>query len=115
MENQETLAEYKEKDDAIIYNLVASMRNLEIRIGQIVGALSSRPQGALPSDTKDVRQNHNEQFKPVNEPKEEEKKEFGSGNANHHINADSQDKANGQSDLEKQIDANKTIAKPVKL
>ncbi|KAK8560639.1 hypothetical protein V6N13_003324 [Hibiscus sabdariffa] len=53
--NQETLAEYKEKNDAAIQNLTASMQNLEMHIGQLANALSSRPKGALPRDTEDAR------------------------------------------------------------
>ena len=34
----------------------ASMRNLETQIGQIASALSNRPQGGLPSDTQNPRE-----------------------------------------------------------
>ncbi|KAK8641005.1 hypothetical protein V6N13_008756 [Hibiscus sabdariffa] len=63
--NLETLAEYKKKNDAAIQKLVASIRNMEIHIGKIANALSNKPQGALPNDTEDARQNHNEQWKVV--------------------------------------------------
>ncbi|KAK8685955.1 hypothetical protein V6N13_124983 [Hibiscus sabdariffa] len=54
--NQETLVEYKEKNDATIQNLASSMRNLEIQNGQLTNALSNIPQGALPSDKEDAKQ-----------------------------------------------------------
>ncbi|KAK8666050.1 hypothetical protein V6N13_006202 [Hibiscus sabdariffa] len=43
------MAEYKEKNDVAIQNLAASMRNLEMQIGQLANAFSSKPQGALSS------------------------------------------------------------------
>ncbi|KAK8636164.1 hypothetical protein V6N13_004872 [Hibiscus sabdariffa] len=62
MNNQETLAKYREKNDTTMQNLAASVWNLEIQMGQITSALNSRPQRALPSDTKDPRQTRNEKY-----------------------------------------------------
>ncbi|KAK8605144.1 hypothetical protein V6N13_082598 [Hibiscus sabdariffa] len=63
--NQETLAEYREKNDASMQNLAASVQNLEIQMGQIASALNNRPQGTLASDTEDLRQTPNEQCKAM--------------------------------------------------
>ncbi|KAK8715937.1 hypothetical protein V6N13_043261 [Hibiscus sabdariffa] len=65
MNNQETLAEYREKNDTSMQNLATSLRNLEIQMGQIANALNNRPQGSFPRDTKDPRQTRNEQFKAL--------------------------------------------------
>ncbi|KAL4317883.1 hypothetical protein GQ457_18G006910 [Hibiscus cannabinus] len=77
----ETLAEYKKKNDETIQNLTSSMRNLEIHIGHITNSLNNKPQGTLPSDTDDARQKRKEQCQVVipwmsaGEPKEVDKEE----------------------------------------
>ncbi|KAK8686065.1 hypothetical protein V6N13_125092 [Hibiscus sabdariffa] len=43
MNNQESLAEYKEKNGIAIQNLEASVQNLKIQIGQIASAFNNRP------------------------------------------------------------------------
>ncbi|KAK8652375.1 hypothetical protein V6N13_061394 [Hibiscus sabdariffa] len=63
--NQETLAEYKEKNDTTMQNLAASVQNLEIQIGQIADALNNIPHVTLLSDIEDPRQTRNEQCKTM--------------------------------------------------
>ncbi|KAL4340406.1 hypothetical protein GQ457_08G027210 [Hibiscus cannabinus] len=67
MEKEETevIKIKKEENDAIIQNLVASVRNLEIQIGQIANSLNNIPQGTLSSDTKDVWKKGKEQCQVV--------------------------------------------------
>ncbi|PON43697.1 hypothetical protein TorRG33x02_333160, partial [Trema orientale] len=43
--------QYMAKNDAILQNQAASLRNLETQIGELAIAVSSRPQGNLPSNT----------------------------------------------------------------
>lgn len=45
-----SLKEYMAKNDTVIQSQAAFLRALENQVGQIVNALSSRLQGALPSD-----------------------------------------------------------------
>ena len=56
------LKEYMAKNDALMQNQstmiqshAASLRNLENQMGQLANALSSRPQGSLPSDTENPK------------------------------------------------------------
>ncbi|KAK8672367.1 hypothetical protein V6N13_110739 [Hibiscus sabdariffa] len=108
------------------------------QIGKLANALSNRPQGALPSDTEDVRQNHNEQCKvvtlrngkqceaetsanqschenePVEDPNDVEKKEVGSNNTGPQNNANPRLNTSEHTNPEQQSDASKTIMKPPK-
>ncbi|KAA3470663.1 hypothetical protein EPI10_016352 [Gossypium australe] len=52
---EDLLKEYMAKNDVIIQSQAASLRALENQVGKIAKVLSSRPQGALPSDTKNSR------------------------------------------------------------
>lgn len=54
------------KNKAIVQTQVISLRNLENRIGQLVIALSDRPQGSLFSITEDLRGEGKEQYKVIN-------------------------------------------------
>ncbi|KAK8662754.1 hypothetical protein V6N13_024645 [Hibiscus sabdariffa] len=54
---ENTLKDYIERNDGIVQSLAASMRNLEVQIGQIAIALNVRLLGTLPSDVKDARKN----------------------------------------------------------
>ena len=53
------------KNDAVIQSHSASFRNLENQLGQIASALSNRPQGSLPSNKKNPRQNRIEQCQAI--------------------------------------------------
>ncbi|XP_062118441.1 uncharacterized protein LOC133832069 [Humulus lupulus] len=53
------------KNDAVIQSQAASLRNLEIKMGQLANELRNRPQGTLPNDTKNPRRDGKEQCKVV--------------------------------------------------
>ncbi|XP_062114442.1 uncharacterized protein LOC133825529 [Humulus lupulus] len=53
------------KNDAMIQSQVASLRNLEIQLGQLANELRNRPQGTLPSDTKNPRKDRKEHCKAI--------------------------------------------------
>ncbi|XP_062118985.1 uncharacterized protein LOC133832689 [Humulus lupulus] len=59
------MKEYMAKNDAVIQSQAASLRNLEIQMGQLANDLRNRPQGTLPSDTKNARRDGKEQCKVV--------------------------------------------------
>ena len=48
---EDLLLQYMQKTDAVIQSQSASMRALEIQMGQLATALNNRAQGSLPSDT----------------------------------------------------------------
>ncbi|XP_062100922.1 uncharacterized protein LOC133806851 [Humulus lupulus] len=53
------------KNDVVIQSQAASLRNLEIQMGQLANELRNRPQGTLPSDTKTPRRDGKEQCKAI--------------------------------------------------
>ncbi|XP_062075741.1 uncharacterized protein LOC133779856 [Humulus lupulus] len=59
------LKEYIVKNEAMIQSQATSLRNLETQVGQLANELRNRPQGALPSDTKNSRNVGNEHCKAV--------------------------------------------------
>ncbi|XP_062086086.1 uncharacterized protein LOC133792186 [Humulus lupulus] len=59
------MKDYMAKNDAVIQSQVASLRNLEIQMGQLANELRNRPQGTLPSDTENPRRDGKEQCKVV--------------------------------------------------
>ncbi|XP_017974466.1 PREDICTED: uncharacterized protein LOC108661548 [Theobroma cacao] len=61
---KELILQYMSKIDAIIQSYGASLRNLEIQMGQLANSINSKPQGALPSDTQ-VNPNGKEQCNAV--------------------------------------------------
>ena len=54
------------KNEAIVQSQAVSLRNLENQIRQLAIALSSRPQGCLPSNTEDPRREGKEHYKVIN-------------------------------------------------
>ncbi|KAK1378573.1 hypothetical protein POM88_025317 [Heracleum sosnowskyi] len=48
---EDLLLQYMKKTDALIQSQSASMRALEMQLGQLASAINNRPQGSLPSDT----------------------------------------------------------------
>ncbi|KAA3483563.1 Retrovirus-related Pol polyprotein from transposon 17.6 [Gossypium australe] len=59
------LKEYMAKNDVVIQSQTASLRALENQLGQIASVLSSRQQGALPSDTENSRSQEKEHCKDI--------------------------------------------------
>ena len=59
------MKEYMAKNDVVIQSQAASLRNLEIQIGQLANELRNRPQGTLPSDTENPRRDGKEHCKVV--------------------------------------------------
>ncbi|KAM6580969.1 uncharacterized protein LOC115695250 [Cannabis sativa] len=59
------MRDYMAKNDAIIQSQAASLRNLEIQLGQLANDLKNRLQGTLPSDTKNPRRDGKEHCKAV--------------------------------------------------
>lgn len=53
--------EYMAKTDAAIQTHQASLRNLEVQMGQIANELKVRPLGKLPSDTESSKKERKEQ------------------------------------------------------
>ncbi|XP_062080747.1 uncharacterized protein LOC133785536 [Humulus lupulus] len=53
------------KNDAVIQSQTTSLRNLESQLGQLANELRNRPQGTLPSDTKNPRKDGKEHCKVV--------------------------------------------------
>ncbi|XP_062114164.1 uncharacterized protein LOC133825202 [Humulus lupulus] len=53
------------KNDAMIQSQAASLRNLEIQLGQLANELRNRQQGTLPSDTENPRKDCKEHCKAV--------------------------------------------------
>ncbi|XP_060969758.1 uncharacterized protein LOC133036986 [Cannabis sativa] len=53
------------KNDAVIQSQVASLRNLEVQLGQLANDLRNKPQGTLPSDTENPRRDGEEHCKAV--------------------------------------------------
>jgi hypothetical protein len=51
MSLENTLKQFMTQTDAIFQNQAASIRNLEVQIGQLSNLINTRPQGALPSQT----------------------------------------------------------------
>ena len=45
------MSQFMTKTETTFQNQAASIRNLEVQMGQIANLLSSRPQGSLPSNT----------------------------------------------------------------
>ncbi|XP_062114589.1 uncharacterized protein LOC133825695 [Humulus lupulus] len=60
------MRDYMEKNDAVIQTQVASLRNLEMQLGQLANDLKNRPQGSLPSDTENPRRDGKEHCKAIN-------------------------------------------------
>ena len=54
------------RNEAVVQSHTVSLRNLENQIGQLATALSNRPQGSLPSNTKDPRREGKEHCKVIN-------------------------------------------------
>ncbi|XP_074336444.1 uncharacterized protein LOC141673589 [Apium graveolens] len=48
---EDLFLQYMQKSDALIQSQSASMRALEMQVGQLASAINNRPQGSLPSDT----------------------------------------------------------------
>ncbi|KAM6543087.1 hypothetical protein CsatB_007534 [Cannabis sativa] len=59
------MRDYMAKIDAVIQSQVASLRNLELQLGHLANELKARPQGSLPSDTKNPRRDGKEQCKSI--------------------------------------------------
>ncbi|XP_062103177.1 uncharacterized protein LOC133814200 [Humulus lupulus] len=59
------MKEYMAKNDVVIQSQAGSLRNLEIQMGQLANELTNRPQGTLPSDTKNPRRVCNEHCKAI--------------------------------------------------
>ncbi|XP_062114007.1 uncharacterized protein LOC133825020 [Humulus lupulus] len=59
------MKEYMAKNDVVIQSQAASLRNLEIQMGQLANELRNIPQGTLPSDTKNSRRDGKEHCKAV--------------------------------------------------
>ena len=53
-------------NEAIVQSHAASLRNLENQIGQLVTAVSNKPQGSLPSNTENPRREGKEHCKVIN-------------------------------------------------
>ncbi|XP_062103125.1 uncharacterized protein LOC133814145 [Humulus lupulus] len=53
------------KNDAVIQSQAASLRNLEMQLGQLANDLKNRPQGSLPSDTENPRRDGKEHCKEI--------------------------------------------------
>ncbi|XP_062080623.1 uncharacterized protein LOC133785396 [Humulus lupulus] len=53
------------KNDAVIQSQAASLRNLETQLGQLANELRNRPQGTLPNDTENPRNDGKEHCKAV--------------------------------------------------
>ena len=53
------------KNDAVIQSQAASLRNLEMQLGQLANDMKTRPQGALPSDTENPRRDGKEHCKAI--------------------------------------------------
>ncbi|XP_062119320.1 uncharacterized protein LOC133833078 [Humulus lupulus] len=60
------MRDYMAKNDAVIQSQAASLRKLEIQLGQLANDLKNRPQGSLPSDTENPRRDGKEQCKAIN-------------------------------------------------
>ncbi|KAM6589718.1 hypothetical protein CsatA_012323 [Cannabis sativa] len=59
------MRDYMAKNDAVIQSQAASLRNLEVQLGQLANDLKNRPQGTLPSDTENPRRDGKEHCKVV--------------------------------------------------
>ncbi|XP_060961982.1 uncharacterized protein LOC133032150 [Cannabis sativa] len=59
------MRDYMAKNDAVIQSQAASLRNLEVQLGQLANDLKNRPQGTLPSDTENPRREGKEHCKAV--------------------------------------------------
>ncbi|XP_060960154.1 uncharacterized protein LOC133030995 [Cannabis sativa] len=60
------MRDYMAKNDAVIQSQAASLRNLEVQLGQLLANdLKNRPQGTLPSDTENPRRDCKEHCKAV--------------------------------------------------
>ncbi|KAA3473404.1 hypothetical protein EPI10_023782 [Gossypium australe] len=59
------LKAYMVKNDALIQGQKTTLKNLENEVGQLANELRSRPQGALSSDTKNLRNACKEHYKFV--------------------------------------------------
>ncbi|XP_060969103.1 uncharacterized protein LOC133036595 [Cannabis sativa] len=59
------MRDYMAKNDAVIQSQAASLRNLEVQLGQLANDLKNRPQGTLPSDTENPRRDGKEHCKAV--------------------------------------------------
>ncbi|KAM6550733.1 hypothetical protein CsatB_000541 [Cannabis sativa] len=57
------MRDYMSKNDAVIQSQAASLRNLEVQLGQLANDLKNRPQGTLPSDTENPRRDCKEHCK----------------------------------------------------
>ncbi|XP_062088966.1 uncharacterized protein LOC133795533 [Humulus lupulus] len=60
------MRDYMAKNDAVIQSQAASLRNLEMQLGQLANDLKNRPQGSLPSDTENPRRDGKEHCKAIN-------------------------------------------------
>ncbi|KAH9704245.1 hypothetical protein KPL70_011377 [Citrus sinensis] len=60
------IKDYIVKNEAVVQSHIVSLRNLENQIGQLATALSNRPQGSLPSNTKNPRREGKEHCKVIN-------------------------------------------------
>ncbi|KAM6564131.1 hypothetical protein CsatB_024129 [Cannabis sativa] len=59
------MRDYMAKNDAVIQSQAASLRNLEVQLGQLANDLKNRPQGTLPSDTENPRRDGKEHCKAI--------------------------------------------------
>ncbi|KAM6551726.1 hypothetical protein CsatB_001534 [Cannabis sativa] len=59
------MRDYMAKNDAVIQSQAASLRNLEVQLGQLANDLKNRPQGTLPSDTENPRRDGKKHCKAV--------------------------------------------------
>ncbi|XP_062118641.1 uncharacterized protein LOC133832293 [Humulus lupulus] len=59
------MKEYMAKNDVVIQSQAASLRNLEIQLGELANDLRNRPQGTFPSDTENARKDGKENCKAV--------------------------------------------------
>ncbi|KAH9751859.1 hypothetical protein KPL71_014474 [Citrus sinensis] len=60
------IKDYIVKNEAVVQNHAAPLRNLKNQIGQLATAVSNRPQGSLPSNTENPRREGKEHYKVIN-------------------------------------------------
>ncbi|XP_062086166.1 uncharacterized protein LOC133792274 [Humulus lupulus] len=59
------MREYMAKNDVVIQSQSASLRNLEMQLGQLANEMKTRLQGSLPSDTENPRRDGKEHCKAI--------------------------------------------------
>jgi len=59
------IKEYMAKNDVVIQSQQASLRNLEVQVGQLANELRNRPLGKLPTDTETPKRESKEQCQAI--------------------------------------------------